>query len=191
MFILQIKVYLWPLTASLIRTVKETSLSDHLEGTLVVTLPPPVTLTAGIEATSQQVAPVSQGMPHLIPYKPHSHSQARFPYWLNPRFHIAASHTPSSFHFITVQQQNETSSWCLWGGNPKKGETGLFALTVYAHGGLPAESLVPAVSLSHLALPQVPVPFVAQRVGNRSLTLGSHHPALNLQHCHCPPSYLH
>lgn len=32
-------------------------------------------------------------------------------------------------------------------GPPKKGETGLFALTVYAHGGLPAESLVPAVSL--------------------------------------------
>lgn len=120
MFILQIQVYLWPLTASLIRTVKETSLSDHLEGTLAVTLPPPVTLTGGIEATSQQVAPVSQWMPHLIPYKPHSHSQARFPYWLNPRFHIAESHTPSSFHFITVQQQNETSSWCLWGGTPQK-----------------------------------------------------------------------
>lgn len=56
-FILQIKVCLWSLTACLIRTIKETTLSGHLGGTLALTLPPPVTLTSGIEATSQQVAP--------------------------------------------------------------------------------------------------------------------------------------
>lgn len=53
MFILQIKACLWSLTASLIRTVQETSLSDHLGGTLAITLPLPVALAAGIEATSQ------------------------------------------------------------------------------------------------------------------------------------------
>lgn len=56
------------------RTVKETFLSDHLEGTLAVILPPPVPLAAGIEPTSEQVAPVSQWVPHLIPYTLHSHT---------------------------------------------------------------------------------------------------------------------
>lgn len=74
MFILQIKACLWSLAASLIRTVKETFLSDHLEGTLAVILPPPVPLAAGIEPTSEQVAPVSQWVPHLIPYTLHSHT---------------------------------------------------------------------------------------------------------------------
>lgn len=39
--------------------VKETLLSDHPEATLSVTLPPPQAVTAGTEALSQWVVPLS------------------------------------------------------------------------------------------------------------------------------------
>lgn len=53
MFKLQTKAFLWSLTASLIRTFWETSLSYHLGGTQAITVPSPVALTDGIETTSQ------------------------------------------------------------------------------------------------------------------------------------------
>lgn len=50
--------------------IKETSQSDRSQGSLAVTFPRPVTLSAGTEDPFQQVPPVSQHLPHLTLHTP-------------------------------------------------------------------------------------------------------------------------
>lgn len=81
-----------------------------------------------------------------------------------------------------MQEQN-TSSWCLRGGTLLRENPGLLhslSLSVSQSGVLLDPQLLLCPS-GHLAVPQLLITFVMQRLSASFLSLGSHHPELHLQ----------